>query len=254
MRYMITAAFAAAFACQANAQTVVPMTDLPSEIQGCFASGTCSTFYTTGTDIISLFNTDTSAAFQYQDSSVDKWLLRYQLMSPPGTISGYAWLSAQNSYDISGGDAHAFNLYYSGSAFYSTTALTLTLNDLDLASGSSFRLLVPDFEDDTQSIDEGSLLIDPADGVCLATGCGFEATFNLLDMKYVDGSFSFDASNSRGLLFDAKSWYDCGGTDCGSFAAEDSLRVSAVPLPAAIWLFGSGLLGVGAMARRKLPD
>jgi hypothetical protein len=69
----------------------------------------------------------------------------------------------------------------------------------------------------------------------------------------VAGSFSFDTGDSRGLLFDAKSWYDCGGSDCGSFAAEDRLQVSDVPVPAAMWLFGSGLLGVGVIARRKMP-
>ncbi len=40
----------------------------------------------------------------------------------------------------------------------------------------------------------------------------------------------------------------------GQFANSASgfgLQVSAVPLPAAVWLFGSGILGLGALARRR---
>ena len=32
---------------------------------------------------------------------------------------------------------------------------------------------------------------------------------------------------------------------------QDSVSVSTVPIPAAVWLFGSGLLGLVGMARRK---
>jgi hypothetical protein len=32
------------------------------------------------------------------------------------------------------------------------------------------------------------------------------------------------------------------------------VQVSAVPVPAAVWLFGSGLIGLAAVARRKKPD
>ncbi len=35
------------------------------------------------------------------------------------------------------------------------------------------------------------------------------------------------------------------------FPAYDNIEVSAVPIPAAVWLFGSGLLGLVGIARRK---
>jgi hypothetical protein len=35
--------------------------------------------------------------------------------------------------------------------------------------------------------------------------------------------------------------------------APVGMQVSAVPLPAAVWLLGSGLLGLGSLARRKTP-
>ena len=41
------------------------------------------------------------------------------------------------------------------------------------------------------------------------------------------------------------------GSDQGSFAL-DNIKVSTVPVPAAVWLFGSGLLGLAGVARRKV--
>jgi len=42
---------------------------------------------------------------------------------------------------------------------------------------------------------------------------------------------------------------DVTGTSGGSYAGP--LHIAPVPLPAAAWLFGSGLLGLGAIARRR---
>ena len=38
---------------------------------------------------------------------------------------------------------------------------------------------------------------------------------------------------------------------CANDVIEGAVAVSAVPVPAAVWLFGSGLLGLAAVARRK---
>lgn len=42
----------------------------------------------------------------------------------------------------------------------------------------------------------------------------------------------------------------CTGS-CQAFSTGSWVRTSAVPVPAAVWLFGSGLLGLIGMARRK---
>ena len=39
--------------------------------------------------------------------------------------------------------------------------------------------------------------------------------------------------------------------DIGSGNSLEVLNVSAVPLPGAIWLFGSGIIGLAGLARRK---
>jgi hypothetical protein len=37
----------------------------------------------------------------------------------------------------------------------------------------------------------------------------------------------------------------------GGSGAIDNIRYSVIPVPAAVWLFGSGLIGLIALARRK---
>ena len=70
----------------------------------------------------------------------------------------------------------------------------------------------------------------------------YEYTFNLAE----------DAGGGLSMLFKA----DCGANaNCRFDAYIDNLSivtdVSAVPVPAAVWLFGSGLLGLIGVARRK---
>ncbi len=66
-------------------------------------------------------------------------------------------------------------------------------------------------------------------------------------------SFTFAHTDSSILL-------NFGANGLQSLADEswglDNVRVqvSAVPVPAAVWLFGSGLIGVATVARRKKPD
>ena len=49
--------------------------------------------------------------------------------------------------------------------------------------------------------------------------------------------------------FDIMSMHVTGCTDTGT--GTDACQVAAVPVPAAVWLFGSGLLGLVGIARRK---
>ncbi|HFD81339.1 MAG TPA: VPLPA-CTERM sorting domain-containing protein, partial [Gammaproteobacteria bacterium] len=71
-----------------------------------------------------------------------------------------------------------------------------------------------------------------------------------------DGSWSIDAADQR-----IEFVIDLTGTglaNSGDLAlrwqmtcANDVIEASVVPLPAAVWLFGSGLVGLAGIARRK---
>ncbi len=79
-------------------------------------------------------------------------------------------------------------------------------------------------------------------------------------LNFVDGSFAgFDYAanfgaygffNSTGLSIDSGDNNPFPGTKFVTGTWTD-YSVSAVPVPAAVWLFGSGLLGLAGVARRK---
>jgi hypothetical protein len=49
----------------------------------------------------------------------------------------------------------------------------------------------------------------------------------------------------------AGGWFDLGFGDATPSFGGASTSISAIPVPAAVWLFGSGLLGLVGVARRK---
>lgn len=66
------------------------------------------------------------------------------------------------------------------------------------------------------------------------------------------GSSVTGPGSSCGGVFSATSYVSLGAnSSVGSSGCSGVTDVSEVPLPAAIWLFGSGLIGLVGMARRK---
>ncbi len=59
-------------------------------------------------------------------------------------------------------------------------------------------------------------------------------------------SISFNSLSSDDI-----NWSSSGANDMGSWIYRDSNFLSQVPIPAAVWLFGSGLIGLIDVARRK---
>jgi hypothetical protein len=86
-------------------------------------------------------------------------------------------------------------------------------------------------------------------------GIGWQASYVRVPAGYVSG----DALTTSSMEFTGETFSTLGITPgtyewtWGSGASEDSftLNVGAVPVPAAVWLFGSGLLGLVGVARRK---
>ncbi|MAL50516.1 MULTISPECIES: VPLPA-CTERM sorting domain-containing protein [unclassified Methylophaga] len=85
----------------------------------------------------------------------------------------------------------------------------------------------------------------PADQVSVLFGAGALVNHLLLDWDENWHTYSFLVDLVDG---DKLSFRNFGGDNVG--AMLDNIRVSAVPIPAAVWLFGSGLMGFLAMRRR----
>ena len=78
---------------------------------------------------------------------------------------------------------------------------------------------------------------------------------NNLDSDGVDISLVFvnPLSPTQPTLLDLiTSKWSLGGTGANNLFRSGGISPVAVPIPAAVWLFGSGLIGLVAVARRKI--
>jgi hypothetical protein len=82
----------------------------------------------------------------------------------------------------------------------------------------------------------------------LAGGTGAGLTANWTNFGATDLIAGTDVSGGVTVEFTAICGADAG---CFSNLAIDNVTVSAVPIPAAVWLFGSGLVGLVGVARRR---
>jgi hypothetical protein len=240
--------------------------DLPGSIQSCITAVTC---FVSGT---SAYDSATASAFQIQQivgSGVENnWLMRYALVPPSGqsrinptqtdSFSGYLWMLVKSTYSATE-TAHPLTLYLDKvtpapfSMYGQYGDLSLAMSTADLVSGGGYRTYGLDGNND--SYDYGSLSGD-VPLPCVAEGCETHAELNLLELMYGDfGSIialtSFNPSDARGLVYEQRSSYPCYGDSSCATNDVQSFYVSAIPVPAAAWLFGSGLIGLVGISRRK---
>jgi len=90
------------------------------------------------------------------------------------------------------------------------------------------------------------------DGFLLASGGTTVWTIDLGDTGVADSDFRDLSSNPPGSIpYYAALKFVQGPDDPESPGDEDSAFGAVVPVPAAVWLFGSGLLGLAGVARKK---
>jgi hypothetical protein len=80
----------------------------------------------------------------------------------------------------------------------------------------------------------------------VATGMSVTTATDLLGSLLAPGSFNFDATPGK-YFVSFFGFADSSATQLGQYGID----ISQVPVPAAVWLFGFGLLGVIGIARRK---
>lgn len=234
----------------------VTNSELPGTIQACVTAATCVV------SNASSYDSGTASAFQiYQNigsSWESNWLMRYTL-APPSNGSGYLWMLAKNTYSASE-TAHPFTLYLDkvtpASSYQDSNqngGLDLFMSTADVVAGSAYQTYGLDY--DNNSYDYGDLSGE-VPLPCLAEGCESSARLNLVQLTY--GSFgsagiwliSFNPADTRALVYTQRIYSPCYADPYCGGELQSSFYINAVPLPGAVWLFGSGLAGLIGVMRR----
>jgi hypothetical protein len=146
------------------------------------------------------------------------------------TITGIVVLGEDNY----GPNAFGLNENDTITAFgtFDDSALTGGAGTVTFGSGSG----------NTMTISVGTATYTASDDIDFALGdpsITFTSLTSISDFDYLASDFSF---NSLFTSFD----------DYGNlFGDWITVEVTAIPVPAAVWLFGSGLIGLAGVARRK---
>lgn len=241
---------------------------LPGEIQNCIASSVCSTPVPVQQGLA-------YTAYSYSEGGTDKFLFEYSLWPSSnestnfGTtpLSGAAWLSANAAYDLTQ-ERHFFTLYLDGVEpapanlwIFDSDGLSvgLSMPTVDLLAGTSFFHLGEEqsaggffLEGELGTLgDQGQGIYPNADNhsfvPCLADTCEVGAEFNLLNMQYIQAGsmaqLTLNPTDQRGLLYSQYQDWD----EDDAWYRSQSYQV--IPIPPAVWLFGSGLLALIRVAR-----
>ena len=170
------------------------------------------------------------------------------------TASGFNDLHVVNSIvDSFTADGFVDFLYsYNGTSVLSSH-YDVTMTEI---GGGLFNLDSFDFA----GVKEDGVIYEGNIGVTGIFGDGSSITQSFGSDGFVDGMTigGTDIPDFQTFYVGEEGWYGLtsvtfthtGNMLAGSFAI-DNIHVSAVPVPAAVWLFGSGLIGLTAVARRK---
>jgi|GEM_PF-4950949 len=174
---------------------------------------------TTAATIIDYVLTDNS----YYSYSYADWDNGGDIITDASQLSGLLQVTIDDSLTTVTIDYS--NVLLNGSPF--RTMDTLSTDSSAILSGT----LISGFTGEFDYTSYGNATLSPFPSICVE--CGYEITLNPF-------------SNSLVL-----SYYEYNPYDTGEVSFE--LFVSQVPLPAAAWLFGSGLIGLLGTAIRKRP-
>ena len=197
------------------------------------------------------FNSMTSG-FTYTNRSA--WEITEVFLTPdtPGTDSATVILGGQLTAVMAGFDGGGVFDGANGSIAVDYTA-AYNLNGNQFLSSRLYLNQVNSFQNEVFSLE-----IDEFVGVTLSLPTNIPITFAMAleTVANVNGTGSATVNASNSLNFDPDNFLDIltpGITaNAGSYIVDNTLPAfSAVPVPAAAWLFGSGLIGLIGLSRRN---
>lgn len=174
------------------------------------------------------------ASLFFGGSVANAALVNFSLVGVVGTAD------AGNDYGLAVND----EIYASGT-FDDSILTNVGLDTVTLDTGSNSLLLEVGNQSFTQADDEngaGFPRLTFLDGSF--TGLGFGTTFSTFSAFTSLSDFFVGDDDGNGIDVSTIRSFN------GSWQLE-TFTVTAVPVPAAVWLFGSGLLGLAGVARRK---
>lgn len=119
-----------------------------------------------------------------------------------------------------------------------TITATGTFDDSVLTAGAG-EVLFGNGSGNTMTIEVGTATYTAIDDILDEPFISFTSLTSIDDFVFIADDYSF---NSNFTSFDD---FD------GLFGDWTTVEITAVPVPAAVWLFASGLLGLAGIARRK---
>ena len=172
----------------------------------------------------------------------------------PGTNSLSLYMDGATLFSSTSEDINAVHVMDDGQLLLSTTS-GATLGGLDFLDGDLVLYNIgAEIPTATLFLAESTLFSGGADIDAVAMLSNGNLLISSLDLATVGG-------NSLAILDGDLAEYNLSTGDAslffseGLFSADEDIdavsAVSAVPVPAAVWLFGSGLIGMAGFARRK---
>ena len=118
-----------------------------------------------------------------------------------------------------------------------------------IASVSTTTLAIDSFTPLTAPANSGNTNENPSD-IWVATDADGDGLADIIDLF---ASLGVAGSEATGFIVDPRGGYlvNIQHSSSGNDALWSITQASVVPVPAAAWLFGSGMLGLIATARRK---
>lgn len=168
------------------------------------------------------------------------------------TLTGeVVYADEPNDYNLSGQTVDPMNPPYGIPGSGSPVTVTGIFDDAVLSGGTgTIDFSIGNFYGNDFTVTAGAVTFTP--------GEVFSGTPSLLldsmNIDYANGGFSFYATDiDTGATFNA--YFDAFDGDDANYMLISGMwtdfSVTPVPVPAAVWLFGSGLLGLVGIARRK---